>query len=133
MIFSKLLINTNDNHRKFYEFRYDTSLNNVYIRYGRIGSSGVTNKLTSTEANRRYYEKINKGYKEVPSGLLNPGNEFNDADVASLTLENIIKVRGWRYVLSEVEAILPELKTNNFEESEAIMKVADSLYDILYG
>jgi hypothetical protein len=59
-----MLENTSGNHNKFYEM---TEHNNgtFEVRYGRIGESGVVAVYDINEWDKKYKEKINKGYELI--------------------------------------------------------------------
>lgn len=62
--FARLVMVTADNNNKYYEMTEDGS-GSFDVKYGRIQSTAQTARYSMYDWNKKYNEKVNKGYKDV--------------------------------------------------------------------
>lgn len=62
--YAKLVMVTADNNNKYYEMTWDGG-SNFNVKYGRIQSTAQTCSYPYSQWNKKYNEKVNKGYKDV--------------------------------------------------------------------
>lgn len=56
---------TSSNNNKFYELSWDGKAPNFNVKYGRVESTAVTKSYPIGDWQKKYNEKVNKGYKDV--------------------------------------------------------------------
>lgn len=61
----KLIMVTSDNNNKYYEMTHDGVSPNFDVKYGRVESTAVTGSYAISEWDKKYKEKVKKGYKDV--------------------------------------------------------------------
>ncbi|MEZ4885478.1 MAG: WGR domain-containing protein [Chitinophagales bacterium] len=81
---AKLIMVTPSNNNKFYEMQ-ENGDGTFTVTYGRVGSRGTVQRYPSTQWNRRYNEKVRKGYKDqthlfAVAGTGEPKLELVDVD-----------------------------------------------------
>ena len=62
-----ILIHT-EGHNKFWAFNKTTEDDNFEVRYGKIGTSGVSMSVRGEYIRKKVPEKINKGYRIAEKG-----------------------------------------------------------------
>ena len=77
------LIMQESNHNKFYEMEQYTT-NYFNVSYGRIGANPQIRTYHIESWNRKYNEKINKGYKDVSESKLSIEDIFKELDKLAL-------------------------------------------------
>lgn len=70
MKYVKLLQVTAENNNKFYEMR-QTSDTEFVATYGRVGNSGVDETYPMTKWDKKYREKLKKGYQDITNLIAN--------------------------------------------------------------
>lgn len=63
--FVKLIMVTSENNNKFYEMSWDGISPNFTVKYGRVESTAVTGSYSISDWDKKYNEKVKKGYKDV--------------------------------------------------------------------
>ena len=63
--FVKLIMVTGENNNKYYEMTYDGKGSNFSVKYGRVEASAVTGSYPIGDWEKKYNEKVKKGYKDV--------------------------------------------------------------------
>ena len=58
------LVNQKDGHNKFYDLFYNENNDTYTAIWGKVGTYGQRKEYSPTEAERKYYEKLDKGYTE---------------------------------------------------------------------
>lgn len=61
----KLIMVTADNRNKYYEMMWDGQSSNFNVKYGRIESTSVETSYPISSWDKKYKEKVNKGYVDV--------------------------------------------------------------------
>src|SRR5688572_25174248 len=62
--YKKLIMVTGDNNNKFYEMIWEGG-NDFTVNYGRVESTSTTLTYPYSQWNKKYNEKVKKGYKDV--------------------------------------------------------------------
>lgn len=62
--YAKLIMVTPDNNNKFYEMTWDGG-SSFSVKYGRVESTSTSISYPYSQWNKKYNEKINKGYRDV--------------------------------------------------------------------
>lgn len=82
----KILIQQEENHNKFWAARYDETSGTVYVRWGRIGTAGQTQKKSFGNVyaatdfiTTKFREKNRKGYT----------NQYQDAPITQEVLDKL--------------------------------------------
>jgi len=63
--YSKLIMVTGENNNKYYEMEWDGISPNFNVKYGRVESTVQTATYPSHQWDKKYREKVNKGYKDI--------------------------------------------------------------------
>lgn len=63
--YTKLVMVTADNNNKYYEMTWDGKASTFDVKYGRIESTAVTGSYSISDWDKKYKEKVKKGYRDV--------------------------------------------------------------------
>lgn len=105
----RILINSDEEHNKFWAARQDPKTHTTYVRWGRLGTKGQsqTKSFSSEYAaesflSTKYHEKKRKGYTEVKT------NEFNQraTEAAILGSANKCGFMEWAKLISSNDEVL---------------------------
>ena len=84
--FVKMVMVTDSNNNKYYEMVWDGKSPTFDVKYGRVESTAVTTSYPIDQWNKKYTEKINKGYKDVTAFV---STEVTTAEPTTSTLAQI--------------------------------------------
>lgn len=84
--FVKLIMVTPDNNNKYYEMSHDGVSSNFQVKYGRVESTAVTGSYSIRDWDKKYREKVKKGYKDVTAFV---STEVTDTKVPETPLAKI--------------------------------------------
>ena len=86
------LENTNNNHDKFYHMIENKDVDSFTASWGITGSNGRTQIYDMNEWDKKYREKINKGYKDT-TNVTPPSNWIQGMSVAQRKKQGITTVK----------------------------------------
>ena len=86
------LENTNNNHDKFYHMIENKDDVSFTASWGRIGMNGLTQIYDMNEWDKKYREKINRGYKDT-TNVTPPSNWIQGMSVAQRKKQGITTVK----------------------------------------
>ena len=85
----KLIMVTGENNNKFYEMR-DNSEETFTVTYGRVGTSGTSREFSSDLWDKKYNEKVRKGYKDQTS-LFAKEKSRQELNVDNLEVKSLLE------------------------------------------
>lgn len=88
----RYLENTEDNHNKYYEMIENPGGRKFTAKYGKIGVTKIERLYDMSVWDKKYDEKIKKGYKDLTHTRTLPQNEKDNHDKHKNQLERVDKV-----------------------------------------
>ncbi|MBD0256358.1 MAG: WGR domain-containing protein [Cytophagales bacterium] len=85
----KLIMVTSDNNNKFYEMK-ENGDSTFTVLYGRVGSTPSRQTYPLREWDKKYREKVNKGYKDQTHLFVEAGDEVELADIDNPAVHELI-------------------------------------------
>ena len=87
----KLIMVTSDNNNKFYEMK-ENSDGTFKVSYGRVGGTPAYQTYPVREWEKKYREKVNKGYKDQTHLFVDSEDEIELADVDNPAVQEFINL-----------------------------------------
>ncbi len=86
---AKLIMVTSHNNNKYYEMKENEN-GTFTVRYGRVGGSSTTRTYPLAQWDKKYNEKVRKGYKDQTHLFVETDDELSFSDVEEVAVQQLI-------------------------------------------